>query len=153
MKKKGPFVVGSLAKVAAFWGITETTIKRDWKPAGMPGKPKCWDLAAIARWQRKRWAKRAKATAGPDHRLKVAQAAREELRLGKEQEKLVNANDVRLDRLRLVRWMKGIFDRAGSELSMQLSGRKPPEVRRFVDEYFLKVATDICAHPEKTPLR
>ena len=109
----------------------------------MPGEPKEWDLRAIARWQRKRWAKRTKAIAGPDQRLKTAQAEREELRLGKEKGELVKANDVRLERLRLMRWMKGVFDRAGSELSAALSGRKGSEVKAIVDEYFLKVADAI----------
>lgn len=79
-----------------------------------------------------------------DLRLTTARARREELRLRREQGEVLDAQQVRKDRLRLMRWMKGVFDRAGSELSSQLSGRNADQVKPIVDSYFLKVANEIA---------
>lgn len=43
--------VRGLKDVAAFFAVAFDTVKRDWRAAGMPGKPGSWDLSAIARWR------------------------------------------------------------------------------------------------------
>ena len=39
-----------MRKVAAFFGVSETTIK-DWRARGMPGEPKRYNLSEITKWR------------------------------------------------------------------------------------------------------
>lgn len=48
-------IVKTYRQVAeAFGGMDQDTVRKDWRPAGMPGKPGRWDLVEIARWQMSR---------------------------------------------------------------------------------------------------
>ena len=47
-------VVATQGDVARAFGVTVGTVKKDWRPSGMPGRPKHWDLAEIAAWKKLR---------------------------------------------------------------------------------------------------
>lgn len=44
-------MVRTLREVATAFGVSQNTVKKDWRPSGMPGQAGHWDLAAIAVWK------------------------------------------------------------------------------------------------------
>lgn len=47
----GDETVDSLPAVAAAFGIAHNTVKQSWRPAGMPGEPGAYSLAAVLAWR------------------------------------------------------------------------------------------------------
>lgn len=59
------FVVASLRAVANFFGVSETTVRKEWQARDMPGRPGCYRLDEVARWKTKREQERANAPGIP----------------------------------------------------------------------------------------
>lgn len=49
-----PWIVATLASVAEFFDVSETTVRTSWRPAGCPGTSGHYDLRAILRWRDER---------------------------------------------------------------------------------------------------
>lgn len=49
-----PWIVGTFADVARFFGVSETTVRKEWKARGMPGESGAWPLDRIAQWRHDR---------------------------------------------------------------------------------------------------
>ena len=47
----------TLAEVAKAFGVAVGTPRKEWRPAGMPGEPKAWNLVDITIWRLERAAK------------------------------------------------------------------------------------------------
>lgn len=47
-----PWIVSTLADVARFFGVHPSTVRGDWRAAGMPGRRGRYDLAEIFQWWR-----------------------------------------------------------------------------------------------------
>lgn len=71
-----------------------------------------------------------------DRRLKEAKAQREEVKLARERDELIDAEESQRRRLGILKLCTGIMDRAGSELTPLVAGKKPGEVKRIVARYF-----------------
>ena len=46
--------VSTLGEVAKAFGVSLSTVKKDWRPSGMPGQARAYNLAEIAEWKRLR---------------------------------------------------------------------------------------------------
>lgn len=137
-------------ELAWVFGVTQRTVRK-WSEDGAPAKTKRgYDLQKWVAWRaegysdvanRQRWLK-------AQRRFKEARADLEELKLDRERARLVPAELAQEQRLQILRWAVGVFERAGSELSSRLAGRKPREVKKIVDDYFNDVRRE--AAPEDT---
>jgi len=83
----GDRTVATLAEVGKAFGVAAGTPKKEWRPAGMPGEPKAWNLPEITVWFLERAAKeseRTKANSNPgNERIKEIDLRLAELNLSK----------------------------------------------------------------------
>jgi hypothetical protein len=54
----GDAVFNNLGEVAAAFGVSPTTVKKDWRHQGMPGTEGAWPVAELFRWHVNRIANR-----------------------------------------------------------------------------------------------
>lgn len=134
-------VVRTLGEVARAFGVSLDTVKKGWRPSGMPGRRGAYDLAAIARWKRLRNRDPGQpASAGDiealsrrraaEARIKEAEAAR------KERDNRIRSGEL-LERSEVERWAANVMTET-RELVMQLPDRlaalAPPELANTLRE-------------------
>jgi len=132
------------AELAWLFNVSQRTLRK-WTEDGAPAKAKRgYDLQKWIAWRakghsddanRQRWLK-------AQRRFKEARADLEEIKLDRERGRLIEAEEAAARRLEILRWVVGVFERAGSELASKLAGRKPAEIRRIVNDYFDQVRAE-----------
>ena len=136
-----PVYARNLEHLAWLLGIDRRTLYK-WRDAGMPlrrtkhGYTLRPDILWIQGRQTAVSDQVREAIVDANLRHKVAQAQREERKNDLEAGKVIDAEKAAQERLGIIRWVVGIFDRAGSELASKLAGKRPAEVRRIVKAYF-----------------
>jgi len=149
----GVFLVDTMERVAQVWGVSVHTVK-DWRKAGMPGDEGQWDVTEICRWYHRHFGTGAVGGIGEDLRESMAKAklAREAARAQREtievqrlQGSLIDVTESDARRMAIVRWVVGVFDRAGSELASAIAGKQPAEAKRRVIAYFDKLRREVAA--------
>lgn len=122
---------------------------------GVPTLGPTVDLGAVARWTEAFLSDNAKALAklrstdsgesraDAERRKISAQADREELRLQLERGRVVDRQQAENQRLEMVRWMVGVFERAPVDLYARLAALEKSEIRQAVDDYFTKVREEL----------
>lgn len=141
---KRPWVVGSLALVAEFFGRSVDTVKGDWRSNGMPGEPKTWDLREILRWRDDRRETRAAARAADEttidaeRRRAIAAANREERRDRQEAGELVEVDAVRRLFIQHVHEARSILEQIPDQtiacLPQSLKGRTRRRIKRETEQ-------------------
>ena len=134
-------IVKTIGEVARAFGVTLDTVKKGWRPSGMPGKRGRWDLAEIARWKRLRNRDPGEPASASDietlSRRRAAEARIKEAEADRrERENRVKAGDL-LQRSEVERWATTVLVETREQV-MQLPDRlanlAPPEIRNQLRE-------------------
>jgi hypothetical protein len=141
--------VRTLGEVAAAFGVSRDTVRKDWRASGMPGKSGRYDLAEIAEWKSARDRDPARAAEGlpagedlrrkraAEARIREGQAARIERQNRIAEEQICYRADVE-------RFLSQLF-----ELIRELHARLPAEMRpQLPKQHRTQISHDIVARLE-----
>ena len=143
-------MVESLALVAEFFGRSLDTVKGEWRPNGMPGQAKAWDLREILAWRDERQALRAAArevdetTIDAERRRAVAAANREERRDAQEAGELVEVDGVRRLFVQHVNEARSILEQVTDQTLACLPASVKGKTRARVKKDVLGIVRDTC---------
>jgi len=121
--------------LAWVFGVSVQAVSK-WLANGSPGRESGgYNLRAYHAWLKAR-AQPKDLKNDPAHRLKLAQARREEKRLAQELGELISKQEAVTRELKIIRWTVGVMNRAGAELASLVTGKRLGEVKRVVAKYF-----------------
>ena len=136
--------------VAEFFGRSLDTVKGEWRPNGMPGRARQWDLREILAWRDERQASRAAAravdetTIDAERRRAVAAANREERRDRQEAGELVEVDAVRRLIVQHVNEARSILEQLPDQTIACLPAATKSATRRRVKREAGELVRDAC---------
>lgn len=149
-KAELPWVVGTLALVAEFFGRSLDTVKGEWRPNGMPGRSRQWDLREILAWRDERRETRASAravdetTIDAERRRAIAAANREERRDAQEAGELVEVDGVRRLFVQHVNEARSILVQITDQTLGSLPQTVKGKTRRRIKKEVQQIVRDTC---------
>lgn len=123
MSKQQTFIVDSMPKVAAHFGVGRNTVSESWRVRGMPGADGVYDVREIGRWL----AKRLQGTRARGSNGRMSEAERltlealrnkvelERIKIDERLGKLVDAQAAQLAQEQQAAAFVGLFDRLPAE--------------------------------------
>jgi len=145
-----PWIVPTLAMVAAFFGVSHAVVRSDWRPYWPPecGKPGAWNLQSILSWRDARRRNPSTAVAASHdmtdlaHRRRIAELAHEEARAalaGRKNERdagaLIPRHVAERDLLQLIHLYRTRLELLPEQLEMSFPAETRTENKLAVAEY------------------
>ena len=153
-KPAEPVYVSTKAELAEVFGVNQQSVTR-WSNAGAPKRePQGYRLRDwLAWWVDDRGYRNQHddvSAAEADRRWKLARAERQERKNAVESGQVIPKAEANTDRMSIVTWAVGIFERAGSELTPKLAGKltgkRLGQVKAIVDDYFRQVRERVAGN-------
>jgi hypothetical protein len=163
--KSPPWVVSSLREVAEFFDLALSTVKGEWRGAGMPGEPGKWNLKEILAWREAR-RKPARAESGGDNHIAIdgkqlspamlglleayERYRRRKMANDKTAGELVSRVDAEQEAAELVVRLRERFEAVPDELQMEFPLRERATWRARLESKVRLILTELSSWGEKT---
>jgi phage terminase Nu1 subunit (DNA packaging protein) len=141
-----PWIVSNMGLVADFFGVQPSTVRGDWRQAGMPGRKGQWNLKAILEWRDSRPSSQVAPRAAsnghpqsPSSRKQLAEslfAERKAERLQIEMQRLrgevINRDDARRELAEILVIVKSRLESIPQDCMLETPKRQRPKIQRTV---------------------